>query len=161
MRSPNDMEFSLIRDIFPNAYSTALIPPVLIIFCTVLPQKPWPVTIAGLASSFTDKDDCYPLPLGMSSSRGYELDQNRLAHWKVPKTADFRTIFDAFAEKFNVLAEFVMWMGVWFVITIPLGTSRESLPGMVMGLLCTYKFLETSLPKEAALRTTVLAPGMC
>jgi hypothetical protein len=68
----------------------------------------------------------------MTGFKGKALVEHPLAHWKVPKTADFRRIFDAFAEQFNVLAESIMWMGVRFLITVPLGTSRKSLPCMVM-----------------------------
>jgi hypothetical protein len=154
MRHPTTAESDLIIALFPTTYSIGFLPPVLVIRCTKLPPKPWPVTIAGVPAWFTSDESTYPIPLGMVGLKGNALADHVLPLWKTPTTSEFSKVIEALNHDFGVEPLSVLWTGTRFLITIPIGTNCHNLPGLIMGLLATYKYPDTNHPTEAALRWT-------
>jgi hypothetical protein len=67
MRHPTTVESDLIISLFPTTYSIGFLSSVLIIWCTKLPPKPWPATIAAFLHGSRPKNPHnYLIPLGMT-----------------------------------------------------------------------------------------------
>jgi hypothetical protein len=123
MRHPTTAESDMIMALFPTTFSVGFLPPVLIIRCVNLPPKPWPVTVAGVPAWFTSDEDTYPVPLGMTGLKGKALADYALPLWKTPTTSEFTKVLESLHHDFGVEALSVLWTGIRFIITIPIGTT--------------------------------------
>ena len=51
--------------LFPTCYKLSFAPPFLLLACTKLPPKPWPVTVAGMPLYLTTDAEESPLDMGL------------------------------------------------------------------------------------------------
>jgi hypothetical protein len=89
-RTPSTEQFRAIMSLFPTCISVTFSPPFLIVVCTKLPIKPWPVTVAGLPLYLTADHDASPINLG-KNSRGPKISiDTTLLRWQTPDLQAFK-----------------------------------------------------------------------
>lgn len=55
-------------ELIPTCFRLSFTPPFMIVACSELPAKPWPVTVAGMPLYLTTDGECSPMDLGLSAS---------------------------------------------------------------------------------------------
>lgn len=139
LRHPTRKEAEEILSMFPTAYAVGFSPPMLVVRLREYPPKPWPISIAGLPAWFTTDNEAEPIQFGVPG-RQHGILENTLPIWHPPSQSFFKVIVEAFQQDFGVSVFSVMWMGSWFLITIPNEIQPKLLPSKISGLLATYSY---------------------
>ncbi|KAI9864860.1 MAG: hypothetical protein M1813_002630 [Trichoglossum hirsutum] len=150
-RMPKSDELSILSNLFPTQFALTVVPPMLTIHVRTLPQKPWPLTVAGLPLYLTTDE----------WNTGYDhgrqgVGPKVLTHLNA-KLRVTKGIFEAAVKFFETEAkvdvDYIQWTtGLW-KISVADGTSLANVPSQLAGILCRYVFASKEVrPREAALR---------
>ena len=155
---PSPEQYRQILPLFPTSFKLSFSPPYMIIACTKLPVKPWPVTVAGMPLYLTTDADDAPLDLGRSCTGPKVTIEANVAIWQTPDLETFQKLFklfDSLGAKFHRI-QWVGWQFLALGLREPYPDWKQRLPFTVNNVRIGYIFGEQTM-QEKALRRKVPA----
>ncbi|KAL8667783.1 MAG: hypothetical protein Q9202_000247 [Teloschistes flavicans] len=154
--SPSAEQFEKLYDLFPTTFKISFSSPFLVIFCRVLPAKPWPVTVAGMPLWLTDDEKAKPMDIGIGT-RGPKVVLKAPIKLCDPATeAVAEEVFTMFRDLGAPISR-LRWLGCFFVVFAPnepFDDWQQRLPAMINNIRVGYIFRKDIL-QEKALRRKV------
>lgn len=150
----NEEEHNMILEAFPSAISVGIFLPTIVVRFKSLPEKPWPLTVAGLPVVFTTDQDTIGFDYGRLGGRVFRALENYDARQNITEE-----LFDAAIQYFEKtlcvqISSILNLAGPW-VITVPDDTSFSDLPYFLARTPCHFKKdSDIAQVKEAAFRNT-------
>ena len=156
--NPNNEQVNAILDLFPTAFSLSIQNPLMIIVCSQLPPKPWPLTVAGMPIYITNDRNKTPLRLGLGA-RGATINiDDPIKRYAKPSLDTFTKVFQALDER-NIHLTRLQWVG-WRFLGFLSGDAptgwKSSFPAFINGITMGYIFGEEA-SEQKALRLKVPA----
>lgn len=141
-------------ELFPTCFRLSFTPPYLVIACSELPPKPWPVTVAGMPLYLTTDAECSPMDLGLSASGPKASVEASIQRWQTPEIGTFKKLFILF-DKLQANIHRLQWIG-WSFLAIglsePFADWRARLPFLINNVRIGYIFSERNLHEKALRR---------
>lgn len=141
-RNPTQKELEEIFSVFPTCIGVMLMNPLLILQFETLPDRPWPLTIAGMPVYLTTHPEEFPLELGLLAAGAPLKLPCELQRWKTPSVNAMHQLFEAFDERKIDIKGF-QWLGVRLLGEVnaeaPLEW-RSYFPRRVNDIAITYVF---------------------
>ncbi|KAL8713201.1 MAG: hypothetical protein Q9220_002722 [cf. Caloplaca sp. 1 TL-2023] len=153
--NPSAQRTRKIMDLFPTSTALNWIPPFIVVVCDVLPPKPWPITVAGVALYLTDDpEDLFPIPVGVSA-RGANIDLPiELSLWGIPGHAAWVGLFKFF-DAVGAPVEDIQWTGSSILAIsarVPTPGWESRYPRAINEIRVGYIFGENTNLEEMAMR---------
>ncbi|KAL8839278.1 MAG: hypothetical protein Q9170_001795 [Blastenia crenularia] len=149
--APKGHQLIAIRNLFPTAYNISLQTPFIVVTCHELPQKPWPVTVAGLALFLTtDRHklamDCGQTSFGPAITVDATIDADR-----TPGLGVFEKVFKMFKDIQAPMNRLQWYLGFWIALATnePFLDWQKRLPTRVNGVRIMYKFGKNHVTEPA------------
>ncbi len=92
----NEEEHNMILEAFPSAISVGIFLPTIVVRFKTLPEKPWPLTVAGLPVVFTTDQDTIGFDYGRLGGRAFRALQKYDARQSITEE-----LFDAAIQYFE------------------------------------------------------------
>ena len=149
---PSAEQTTIILDLFPTSYRMTLRPPFLIIYCTKLPPKPWPVSVAGLPLFLTDKEDVLPMDWGLPGRGPKATINSSISRWTTPDLKAFEEIFELL-DGLGARIDRLQWIGTGFLALAakePFEDWSSRLPWLINGIVISYIFGEVDVRGESS-----------
>ncbi|MCJ1228476.1 hypothetical protein MMC12_005137 [Toensbergia leucococca] len=151
--TPSVKEQNVILNLFPTSYRMSIRPPFLIVFCTKLPPKPWPISVAGVPLFLTDNNEL-PINYGLSSHGPKASVKSSISLWKTPDLGAFQEVFSVLND-LGANIRRLQWIGTGFLALAtkePYGDWRSRLPFLINNIFIGYVFGEKDLEEKAVRR---------
>ena len=142
--TPSTEQSRQILSLFPTSFKLSFSPPFLIIACTKLPVKPWPVTVAGMPLYMTTDADDTPIDLGRSGLGPRASIEATVTKWHTPELKTFQMLFKLF-DSLGAKIHRLQWIGWGFIalgLSEPYPDWKKRLPFTVNMLRVGYIFGE-------------------
>lgn len=154
--NPNKEQANAILDLFPTAFKLSLQNTFIVVNCTQLPPKPWPLTVAGMPLYLTTDPNTIPLKLGLGA-RGAKLEIGHpIKRYEHPTLETFKKVFEALDERGIHLTrlQWVGWRFLGFLSDIAPSDWSSTFPALINGVTIGYLFGEEAI-EEKTLRIQV------
>lgn len=152
--TPSKEQRETIMGLFPTCFRLSFTPPFLVVACSELPSKPWPVTVAGMPLYLTTDAECSPMDLGLSASGPKASVEASIQRWQTPEIETFKKLFIVF-DKLQANIHRIQWIGWGFLalgVSEPYADWRARLPFLINNIRIGYIFGEQNLHEKAARR---------
>lgn len=153
--TPSPEQQEVIFSLFPTSYRMTLRPPYLTVFCTQLPPKPWPVSVAGLPLFLTDDNNKSPINYGLHAYGPKAFVKSSISLWKTPDLEAVREVFDVL-DNLGANIRRLQWTGVGFLALAakePYEGWRSRLPFLINNIMVGYVFGQQDVAEKAVCRT--------
>ena len=153
-RFPSAEQHRAIMSLFPTCFKLSFSPPFLVVACTKLPAKPWPVTVAGLPLYLTSDGEAFPMDPGISSRGPKAHVDATITRWQTPDLAIFQKLF-TLLDSLDAQIHRLQWIG-WSFLALgakePFADWRHRLPCQINGIYVGYIFGEQTVQENALRR---------
>ena len=152
--TPSKEQYDKIMSLFPTCFKLSFQPPFLVVACTTLPAKPWPVTLAGLPLYLTTDGAASPMNRGQTAFGPKASIDAIISRWNTPDLETFKKLFDFF-DLLDANIQRLQWIG-WCFLALgpsePHGDWKKRLPFTVNNIVIGYIFGEQAMHEKALRR---------